>query len=125
MQRRNRSPGLILAMFALGVLSIVSAPLAGVPPGGGGSATAEQGPMHHLSSASGRAGVEASFSKGSAPEPTCRKGQAILGISANFVTRGSLKVLTGTCQDCCAENIVFIDDFEIGNTTGWSNTVGG
>ena len=124
MQRRNRSPGLILAMIALGGLFGLSTTTAGdLGEGFSAPATPPENTQHVLTASRG-VSVQGSFSLEATTEPACRKGKPILGTSANFVTRGTLKVMTSDCQDCCTENIIFIDDFETGGTTGWSSSVG-
>jgi hypothetical protein len=111
-------------MIALGGLLGLSTTTAG-DQGEGFSAPAT-GPEYtrHVLTASDGVSVRGSLSSQVTTEPTCQKGKTILGTSANFVARGTLKIMTSDCQDCCTENIIFIDDFETGATTAWSSSVG-
>ncbi len=123
MQKRNRSPDRVRVLVPLiivaGVTGLAAATVYGETPG------PDTTPAAHLTMSSGSLILQGSFRFQADPEPSCRTGKRELGSSANFVTRGSLKVITAGCQDCCAENIVFKDDFEGGGTTAWSNTTGG
>ncbi len=122
MQKRNRSPGrfwvLVAVIAVAGATGFTAANVFGETRG------PDITPAAHLTTSSGNLILQGSFQLQADPEPSCRTGKRELGSSANFVTRGSLKVITAGCQDCCAENIVFKDDFEDGGTTAWSNTTG-
>lgn len=123
MQRRNRSPSLVL-VFLVGCALITTPAFSGEIQEGE-IQESEQTARHFLANTAGGMTVQASFSPGAVAEPSCRKGKRILGTSPNFVVRASLKVLLDDCHDCCAENILFKDGFESSNTSNWSATVGG
>jgi len=116
MQRRNRSPG-IVALVAL----VTTA--AGIPAVAG-----KLGPMRDiehdrfsadLGAASPSFQVRATVSTQRKVADDCRRGKPALGTSDSYVSRGVVKSLTSDCHSCCLE-VVFIDDFESGDTTAWS-----
>ncbi len=123
MQRRNRSPGLLVVLL-MGCALIGAVAYSGEIQEGEVQ-DLDRTARHFLANTTSGVAVQASFSSGTVAEPSCRKGKRILGISSNFVARASIKVVADDCHSCCAENIIFSDGFESGNTSSWSVTVGG
>lgn len=120
MKRRNRSPG-------LGALALVATLMIGLPiiaseiertnvPDRGiadhSEATMTQGVTAYATVVSPRKAAD-----------SCRKGKRVVGTSSSYVVRAAIKSAASDCYSCCAET-VFIDDFESGDTSAWSNTVG-
>lgn len=123
MQMRSRSPSLVVVLV-VGCVFVGSPGFSGelskVESQGSGLAAGHS----QARSASGVT-VRASFSAGEVAEKSCREGKRTLGTSSSFVARGLIKVLSGDCQDCCAENTIFADGFESNTTSNWTATVGG
>lgn len=123
MQRRNRSPSLVVALLV--GCALICGPAFSDEINEGEVQDPKQTARHYQAKASSGVAVQASFSSGSTTEPSCRKGKRILGTSSNFVARASIKTLLDDCHSCCAENIIFIDGFESNSTSNWSATVPG
>ena len=123
MQRRNRSPSLVVA-FLVGCALICAPAFSGEINEGEVQDPEPKARNYQANNTSGVV-IQASFSSGSRAEPSCQKGKRILGTSPNFVARASIKALLDDCHSCCAENIIFIDGFESNSTSNWSVTVGG
>ena len=123
MQRRNRSPRLVVA-FLVGC-ALICAPAFSGEINEGEVKDPEQTARHYQANTTSGTVIQASFSSGGTAEPSCQKGKRILGTSPNFVARASIKALLDDCHSCCAENTIFIDGFESNNTSNWSVTVGG
>lgn len=52
-----------------------------------------------------------------------RRVVEVAASGASFKVAGVLAVTAATCQDCCVENVLFLDGFENGSTSLWSATV--
>jgi hypothetical protein len=55
----------------------------------------------------------------------CQRVQLdVLGRGETLVTRGTVTSKSLSCQNCCQEHQIFVNDFETGDTSGWSVSVG-
>lgn len=119
MRSRNRSPALIALVLVGGLLFGLSAFAAEVdtktPDRIATAGQAETKDSEGLQ-------VRGSFTTKRQAASSCRKGKRTVGTSASYVARGAIKSLTADCYSCCAE-VVFIDNFEDGDTSAWSAVV--
>ncbi len=123
MTKRNRSPASAMVVAALvGALIGFSAPCVAAdspsPPENAPSTSRQS-----LTSALGTQ-VRATLSSRQAAAASCGRGKKLVATSSGYVTRATVKTLRVDCYSCC-EGSIFFDDFETGNTSGWSATSGG
>lgn len=122
MTKRNRSPASAVLVAALvGALLGISAPCAAagspIPPENAPSASRQT-----LASALGTQ-VQATLSSRRDTAVSCGRGKRLVAASSGYITRATVKTLRVDCYSCC-EGSIFFDDFETGNTSGWSATSG-
>lgn len=120
MRRRNRSPGLgalaLLATLTFGLPVFAIEIERTIVP-------ARSTPDHSDTAMAQGLTADATVVSQRSAAIACRTGKRVIGTSSSYVLRASIKSAVSDCYSCCSETI-FIDDFETGDTSAWSSTVG-